>query len=112
MVPTSSQVRLMLAAPLLKPPRVVLIAVALPRPGCGLLEVIVTVPSKFGVAAGIPHAFIAVTVALNGCPAVSGAAGMPLNTNDAGATTNEPLPVMAPPGGAGAPGGRSNRPRH
>src|SRR4030067_2325683 len=102
MVPTSSQVRLMLAAPLIKPPRVVLIAVALPMPGCGLLEVIVTVPSKFGVAAGVPHAFIAVTVALNGCPAVSGAAGMPLNTKDAGATTHHPLPAMAAPAGAGA----------
>jgi hypothetical protein len=58
-----------------------------------LLDVIVIVWSvKFGVVAGVAQAFFAVTVALNACPAVSGAAGMPLKAKLAGAAMNMPLP--------------------
>ena len=52
--------------PLLKAAAGVLIAVAFPRAGKGLVEVIATVPLKLGVAAGVGHAFIAVNVALKG----------------------------------------------
>lgn len=91
MVPTSLQVRLALACPALKPPRDWLIAVALPRPGSGLLDARVTVAAlgdswpKLGVAAGVAHWLRAVTVTLKGVPAVRGAAGMPFRRKLLGA---------------------------